>query len=211
MGNTNPSRSGTTGDLGTVSNDDPWSLLPVGPRRQLAQAAASEFGKRGYHATTTRDIAECVGMSPAGMYVHYASKADLLFTIARVGHQSAFDAMHLSIEGISAPKERVRSMVRAFTRWHAMHHVLARVLQYELRALEPAHYKVIAAIRRKTEQFAADELRQLVPDESRIAMCTIAVLSLGIDTARWYSIGKSPSPEELGECYAELVLRMLRR
>ena len=84
----------------------------------------------------------------------------------------------------------------------------------QLRGGTPARecrYKAIAAIRRRTEAFAADELPPLVGDPSRLRMYTMAVLSLGIDTARWYSPGRSPAPEELGQAYADLVLQMLGR
>ncbi len=196
--------------LNPYSTEDPWSRLPAGPRRLLAQAAAAAFGKRGYHATTTRDIAERVGMSPAGMYVHYPSKAELLFVIARIGHESVFDAVRQAVDALTAPEDRVRAMMQTFTTWHAVHHVLARVLQYELRSLEAAHYEAIAEIRRQTENFAASELRPLVPNPEQLHMSTVAVLSLGIDTARWYNPKKSPRPVELGEAYATMVLRMLR-
>lgn len=193
------------------TGDELWEMLPMGPRRALAQAAASEFGKRGYHATTTRHIAEHVGMSPAGLYVHYASKAELLFTISRIGHESVLAESLAAVEGISAPAERVHALVRAFTIWHAVNHNLARVIQYELRSLEPEHYKVVAAIRRRTEAFAAEEFRPLAGDAEALRMHTIAILSLGIDVARWYSPGRSPDPEELGRAYADMVGQMLRR
>jgi hypothetical protein len=39
----------------------------------------------------------------------------------------------------------------------------------------------------------------------------VAILSLGIDVARWSAIGRSPDPDALGRLYGELVVRMLRR
>jgi hypothetical protein len=36
------------------------------------------------------------------------------------------------------------------------------------------------------------------------------VLSLCIDVARWYQPGGKRSPEQIGDLYADLVLRMLR-
>ena len=39
-------------------------------------AAADAFADKGFHATTTRDIASRAGLSPAGVYVHFASKED---------------------------------------------------------------------------------------------------------------------------------------
>src|SRR5690606_6808136 len=110
-----------------------------GPRRGLAQAAVAEFGRRGFHATTTRHIAERAGMSPAGLYVHYASKAELLFTISKIGHESVLAEALASVEGITDPTQRVRALMRTFTIWHAVNHMLARVIQYEMRSLEPAH------------------------------------------------------------------------
>lgn len=194
----------------SAANQDPWDLLPPGPRRVLAQASAIEFGQRGFHATTTRHIAERVGISPAGMYVHYESKAELLYTISRIGHAAALNALHESLSGFAKPHDRIRSLVYAFTAWHAVHHALARVVQYELRALTPEHYAEIAAIRQRTEQVAADEFRPLVRAESDLKIRTVAVLSLSIDVARWYGSVKSPRPEVLGEAYAEMVLEMLR-
>ena len=37
----------------------------------------------------------------------------------------------------------------------------------------------------------------------------LAILSLGIDVARWYRDGIDPEPDALGEQYAGLVLMML--
>ncbi|MGB3501209.1 MAG: TetR/AcrR family transcriptional regulator [Mesorhizobium sp.] len=184
--------------------------LPPGPRRALAQAATVEFGRRGYHATTTRHIAEHAGMSPAGLYVHYPSKAELLFTISRIGHEAVLNDCQAAVENMTAPGDRLNAFVKTFTAWHAVNHNLARVLQYELRALDPEHYKTIAAIRQRTEAFAATVFTPLVSDQSKLHIHTLAILSLGIDVARWYTPGHSPEPDTLGDAYAELVRGLLR-
>ena len=38
---------------------------------RLMRAAAQAFAEKGFHATTTRDIASGAGLSPAGVYVHF--------------------------------------------------------------------------------------------------------------------------------------------
>ena len=58
-------------------------------RARLLAAAVTAFAERGYHATTTRDIAAAAGMSPAALYVHHASKEELLYEIARRGQCGA--------------------------------------------------------------------------------------------------------------------------
>ena len=55
-------------------------------RDRLLEAAVDSFAARGFHGTTTRDIAAAAGMSPAALYVHHRSKEDLLHLIARTGH-----------------------------------------------------------------------------------------------------------------------------
>ncbi len=60
----------------------------------------------------------------------------------------------------SSAADRLRSMVAAFTAWHAEHHTIARVVQYELAALAPEHLSEVAVIRRaisaEIEQVLAD-------------------------------------------------------
>jgi AcrR family transcriptional regulator len=43
-------------------------------RARLLKAATDAFAEKGFHATTTRDIATLAGMSPAALYVQHKSK-----------------------------------------------------------------------------------------------------------------------------------------
>ena len=98
-------------------------------------AAVEAFGQRGYHATTTREIAERAGMSPAGMYIHFQSKQDILYQVSRRGHAAVLKVVEDALAGDAPPEEQVRRFVQAFTAWHAWNHRSARVQQYELHAL----------------------------------------------------------------------------
>ena len=55
--------------------------FPAGPRRILL-AAATAFAERGFHATTTRDIAAQAGLSSAALYFYFRSKEEVLYQIA---------------------------------------------------------------------------------------------------------------------------------
>ena len=196
------------------TTDELLSDIQPDAARRLVIAALTSFATRGYHATTTRDISTGSGMSPAALYVHYASKEDVLFHIGRFAHESALAAVREAAGPHGAPADRVRAIVRAFTVWHARHHLLARVAQYELGALSPDHHRAVAKVRRQTEHVLQAEIEQGavsgdfdVPDVRNV---TRAVLSLGIDVARWFRGGAGPTPEALGETYGELAVRMLR-
>ncbi|MFT4188043.1 MAG: TetR/AcrR family transcriptional regulator [Aeromicrobium sp.] len=183
-------------------------------RDRLVDAAVEAFAERGYGATTTRDIASRAGMSPAAVYVHHATKEDLLFAISLRGHQNALTTLTEAAAHGATPVERVASMVRAFSVWHAEHSRTGRVVQYEFGALTPEHRAVIADLRRRMEQRMRDALAKGV-DEGVFEVGDLrgtarAVLSLSVDLVRWFEPGGAHTPEELGALHADLAVRMLR-
>jgi AcrR family transcriptional regulator len=191
------------------------SFADVTPQaaRRLLLGAVEAFAERGFHATTTRDIAGRAGMSPAALYIHYKTKEELLYQISRVGHERSVRILTeaAATEGDNA--RRLQSAVRTFVCWHAEHHTTARVVQYELASLEPGHYEEIVVLRRRTEEI----LRGILSDGvtagefavADIRGTALAVLSLCIDVARWFRTGGRRSPEEIGALYAGLALRMV--
>jgi AcrR family transcriptional regulator len=192
--------------------DETWRAVTPDAARRMLIAAAHAFAGKGYHATTTRDIASLAGMSPAAVYIHYRSKEELLFNISRVGHELSLTALS-SIEGRDAT-ERLHNAVKSFASWHAEFHTTARVVQYELGALSPEHHAEVAELRRQIDQtmrsFIADGVAEGTFDVPDLKGATLAVLSLCIDVARWYQPGGRRTPDEIGALYADLVLRMVR-
>ncbi|ADB52416.1 TetR/AcrR family transcriptional regulator [Conexibacter woesei] len=200
----------TTSATSTRSADLWADVKPAAARRMLL-AAVDAFAAEGYSAATTRDIAERAGMSPAAVYVHYRSKADLLYAISLVGSQSSLDAVTAALEEETDPVQRLRGYVSAFVAWHAHNHTLARVIQYELKALTPEHFDEVDALRRRRAGLLRSELRRgaragafQIDDQATTAL---AILSMGIDVARWYT--RSPSPRVLGTRYADLAVRLV--
>ena len=183
-------------------------------RARLVDAALRSFAAKGFHGTGTRDIAEAAGMSQAAVYVHYTTKEELLYQLTLDGHRAVEAAVVQAVRGVKGPVEQLRTFVRAFTVWHAHEHTLARVIQYEMGALSEEHVGEIATLRRGIEhrlrRIVAAGVRQgefTVPDPK---VATRAVLSLGIDVARWYRDDGAWTPEQLGEHYAVLALQLVR-
>jgi AcrR family transcriptional regulator len=178
----------------------------------LLTAAVAAFSEQGFHATTTRDIAARAGMSPAAVYVHHASKETLLFAISRDGHLRTLATIRAAATDPD-PVRRLQDVVRAFTTWHAEHHSIARIVQYELDALSPEHYAELAAMRAQITEVMRETLvhgvaakRFEIPD---VRGTTLALLSLGVDVARWFRDDREISVDQLGELYADLAVRMV--
>jgi len=63
------------------------------PREQILDAAAALFAERGFAATTTRLIAERVGIRQASLYYHFAGKDELLIELLTTSVRPSLDAV----------------------------------------------------------------------------------------------------------------------
>jgi AcrR family transcriptional regulator len=182
-------------------------------RNRLLEAAIESFADKGFHGTTTRDIATAAGMSPAALYVHHRSKEELLYLISKEGHEDTLRLIRAAVATSEKPVEQLRRVIHDFCVHHARGHTGARIVNYELAALSPEHLTEIMGIRHDIET----EMRELVargiaagvfaPQDP--AMTSAALLSLGIDLARWYRDGLRWTPEEIADQYAEMALRIV--
>lgn len=188
--------------------------LPRNAQRELLIAGLELFGTIGYHGTSTRAIAKAAGVSDAALYVHYPSKAALLYELARAGHATVLGAVREALANApDDPRRRVLTFVQVFTAWHAEHAALARVVQYELGALVEPGRSEVRELRRELEKILRHELAAgqkagaFVFDE--LDTVQLALLSLGIDVVRWWATSKEKNPQRLGERYADLIDRLL--
>ncbi len=176
----------------------PWGEVTPDAARRLLIAAVEAFAERGYHATTTRDIAGRAGMSPAALYIHYKTKEELLHRISRIGHEKALDILRTAAREEGTATERLAEAVSSFVRWHARGRTTARVVQYELDSLGPDARAEIVGLRRQVDA----EVRGIIEDGVRsgefdvpdVPGTTLAVLSLCIDVARWFNVNGPRTP-----------------
>jgi AcrR family transcriptional regulator len=182
-------------------------------RARLLAAALGTFAAKGFHGTTTRDIAAAAGTSSAALYVHHRSKEELLYLISRAGHRRTLAILRECLAASGDPVEQLGRAAHDFAESHARDHTTARVVNNELAALSAEHRAEIWAIR----QEIAAEVRGIVergvatgvfvvPDP---AMTATALMSLVIDVGRWYRDDGRWTPEDVGRRYAELSLRMV--
>jgi AcrR family transcriptional regulator len=177
-------------------------------------AAVDAFADKGFHATSTRDIAARAQMSPAGVYVHFASKQDLLFQLCRRGHILALEVVTTARRSADSPPAQLAAIVSAFARWHAEQFRTARIVQYEFPHLTPEHRDEVMSLRKQIDAVVRDVLQAGVAsgdfDVPDVTMTTLALQSLTIDVARWYKPGIRRTPEAIGAAYGELALRLAR-
>ncbi|GAA4665993.1 TetR/AcrR family transcriptional regulator [Gordonia humi] len=182
-------------------------------RARLLDGAMTSFAEHGFHGTSTRHIAAAAGMSPAAVYVHYASKEELLYEITLRGHRQILEIVQAAAASAPDASTRLACVIREFVVYHAQHHASSRVVNYEMTKLDPEHLAEVVELRVQIDAVFTDVLEDgvrrgefTVPD---VRMTTTAVSSLGVDVSRWFRDGRAWSPESVGDYYAELTLRMV--
>ena len=206
------SRQTHDGIRGARLKDALDAVTPDSSRRLLV-AALNSFATNGFHAATTRDIADRAGMSSAAVYVHYRAKVDLLYKISKLSHDTVLAEVKQALEGSDDPVDRLSRYIFVFAEYHATNHTIARVSQYELDALTKPQFRKVADVRRKTTGLLRDIVTagndQGVFDVPDVAGTTRAILSVCIDIARWYEPERAARPEDISELYSGLALRMV--
>jgi AcrR family transcriptional regulator len=87
---------------------------PDGVTRQRALVEASRlFAVRGFHGTSTRDIAEAVGVRQPTVYRHFASKAAILAELLDADLVPALDRIRAMLGAAGRPAVRLHAYVRA--------------------------------------------------------------------------------------------------
>ena len=91
-------------------------------------------------------------------------------------------------------------IVATFAAWHARDHRLAQVVQYRGESGPKAKRAEIQAVQQRFDDFIEAGLEAGVTTRSLtapdVAGATLAILSLCIDVARWYSPSEQRSPGE---------------
>jgi AcrR family transcriptional regulator len=181
--------------------------------QRLLIAGVEMFSKVGFHATTTRDLAQRAGMSAAALYIHYRSKGELLGAIMIASHQRVIDELERALVTGDNPLDRFRALARAFVRWHAEHTAVGRIGVHDLGGVPEEQFREVRQLRRRIAELFERELRDgterglLVAEDVRY--CAIAVISLGLDLTRWYSPARHLAPEALADLYADMAIRMV--
>lgn len=184
---------------------------PTGSRRFMI-AAIRAFAQRGYHATTTREIAALSESSATGMYTYFSTKEDLFFRIASITHRHIVQQLQDAVAADSHPVEQMRRLVEVSVLYHAEEQLVAYVVNSNFRYLDDMRRKEIIAMRRSVSALVRDVLERgtesgdFVVDD--VQGTTIAILRM-VDVASWYNADGPKSPADLAEVYVRLIMRML--
>jgi len=169
---------------------------------KLLATAAQLFWAKGFAATSTRELAEGLGIQKSSLYHHIKSKEDLLYEISI----RSLDHIHQAVLGAiatSSVEVRLQAVIHAHLLTALSERDMHATMLTELRSMSADRRKDVLARRNGYERMLIEVVRveqaagRLRPDiDSHLA--TLALLNLLNWTIFWYR-------EDRGQTIAELA------
>ena len=120
-------------------------------KQEIQVAAAKLFGKKGFAASSVRDIAQEVGLGAASLYNHMGSKDELLTTIC-FRCAGLFEEGMKRIDAADAdPVEKIRQLIRLQIDIALHEESSLTVFNDEWRHLQEPHLTAFLQLRRQYE------------------------------------------------------------
>src|SRR3954454_20910161 len=181
-------------------------------RDDLTRAAARLFAEKGYHGTSTADLAQAMGVQKGSLYAHIEAKSDLLWEVAREGAE----AFHRTLDTVPDEGpivERIGAALPPHPRVVAEQLDIATVYTREWRYLEGERREQFVAERRRYEErFRAlyREGREL--GELRTDLDDATATLLALSAANWAYTWLRPGSDtdELADRFTALLLDGMR-
>ena len=83
-------------------------------RQTIVEASVKLFVQKGFHSTTTREIARAAGMSIGSLYEYVASKEDVLYLVCDSIHKQMETALEETIDESKSPLDALTSAMEYY-------------------------------------------------------------------------------------------------
>lgn len=144
----------------TLVKDD---ALVARRRRELVDAAVGLFIRRGFHKTTTREIAAAAGWSVGALYEYVKTKQDILYLVCDAIHSDMEVALRTRIAHADTGRETLEGAIAEYVRTCDRMQDAILLIYRETSALEP------------------NSRRDVLGNEERITAIFTAILRRGIE------------------------------
>ena len=185
------------------------------PRRaEMVAVAARLFSERGYHGTSMQHLADALGLQRGSLYAHIGSKEDLLFDVVNEGADRFIERGERALQMNALATVRLRRLLIGHIETAIEHLDAATVFLNEWRYLSPTLKDLVQAKRDHYETI----VRTIIEDgiaagdfrgDANVRFAARLVLSAGNWTYAWFRPGGELGPTEIGERFAELIIRGL--
>jgi AcrR family transcriptional regulator len=169
-------------------------------RSEVVAAAAREFARRGYHATSIEDLLSATGLTRGGLYHYIEGKHDLLLAVQEELLKPLLSRAREAADAHHEPEAKLRAVVREWVRHVETHrdHMVVFAAERRLVESDPRW----ADIRRQREQFEALLDEVLLGD----SLTRLSLLGMVNHMPTWYRPDGPLSATEIADRFVDLLL-----
>ena len=189
--------------------------FPNGPENstvdRLLDAAVSLFSRKGYVATSTREVAALLGMQKASLYYHIEGKEDLLYFICKASLERIRSDVEAAVQEVRDPLERARTMICAHIESMLRDADEHQTTLVEMRALSPQRFARVLSLRDAYEDLVRSVLGEaqsagVLRDDIPVKYLCLILLGLMNRVLVWHQRKGPLSPGQLGQLLAVIFL-----
>jgi AcrR family transcriptional regulator len=174
-------------------------------RGELLRSAARLFRRKGFDATSTRDIAAAVGMQSGSPFYHFKSKGALLYAVMEEGMRSAIDRQQLALLRAELEAPDAAARLRILIRNHfdvllGPGSDFIPVMLYEARSITPRQRAALAELQSEYEAPWVPVLEALHREgrlKAAVKPARLLIFGALNWSAQWYDRRKGASLDEL--------------
>ncbi len=170
-------------------------------RQHLLDAAAGLICRRGYHATSMRDIGRATDMLPGSIYYHFGSKEELLVAVYTEGVRRIAERVDGAVARATDPMKRLETACVAHLEMLLTDSDYARVVVRVLPEDAPAVSTRLTALRDDYEERFRTLIAALALPRGRRRYARLTLLGALNGAQTWYRPG--------GDSPAHIARRLL--
>ena len=179
-------------------------------RQQLLKTAARLFRRKGFDATTTRDIAAAVGMHAGSPFYHFESKGALLYAVMEEGMRTALARQALVLRPAADAASALRRLIRShFDTLHGPGRDFVPVMLYEWRSLDVRQRGAIACLQREYESAWMPLLEALAASgrlKADVAIARLLIFGALNWSVQWFNPKKRASLDDITDAAMALFI-----
>ena len=158
---------------------------------EIIEAAARVFAERGFHGTTTQDIADVLGIRQASLYYYFPSKEAAFEQVCLKGVEDFFEAAKIIANSSGTARERLSLLINSHLSPLADRGDFVKVFLNERQHLPAESRRRVGRWSRGIERFFESVIKNGVADgefrdDLNPRLATLVILGMCNAAAGWY-------------------------
>lgn len=185
---------------------------------EVLTKAAALIARKGFEATSMRDLGKAVDASLAGLYHYFETKEDLLFQLQFRTFSSLLESQQEASAMPGTPDERFDRLVTGHLRFYEQHTNELKACTFELESLTGKPYETVEGIRRQYYRLMAAVVADVMggpgskgKETRKSRHATLFIFGMLNWIFMWYEPSRHGTVEQIGREMRDLVLNGLRR